>query len=65
LKVPCALVGTALSPEFTVKKAKIRGVASEGMLCAEDELGISDDHTGLMVLPTDAPERGTTRYALN
>ncbi|MBK98208.1 MAG: phenylalanine--tRNA ligase subunit beta [Balneola sp.] len=36
-----------------IKKSKIRGVVSEGMICAEDELGISDDHAGIMVLPPD------------
>ena len=38
-----------------LKKAKIRGVASEGMICSERELGISDHHEGIMVLPPDAP----------
>ena len=49
-KVPVATVGTALTPEFTIKKAKLRGVASNGMICAEDELGLSDDHSGIMIL---------------
>jgi phenylalanyl-tRNA synthetase beta chain len=35
---------------FEIKKAKIRGEVSEGMICAEDELGLSDDHAGIMVL---------------
>ncbi|MBD3347171.1 MAG: phenylalanine--tRNA ligase subunit beta, partial [Chitinivibrionales bacterium] len=47
---PLATIGTVLSPEFTVKKAKIRGVESSGMLCSEKELGISDDHSGIMAL---------------
>lgn len=49
-KVPVATVGTPLTPEFTIKKAKLRGVSSHGMICAEDELGLSDDHSGIMVL---------------
>ncbi len=54
LKVACALVGTALSG-MTIRKAKIRGVESSGMLCAEDELGLGDGHAGILVLPADAP----------
>ncbi|MFH0954007.1 MAG: phenylalanine--tRNA ligase subunit beta [Verrucomicrobiota bacterium] len=50
LKVPFARVGTALPNSTTLKPAKIRGVVSEGMLLAADELAISDDHSGLMVL---------------
>lgn len=54
LKVACALVGTALSG-MTIRKAKIRGVESSGMLCAEDELGLGEGHEGILVLPADAP----------
>lgn len=54
MKAPCALVGAKL-PEFQIKPAKLRGVESFGMMCAADELGISHDHAGLMVLPEDAP----------
>src|SRR5687767_14616806 len=39
----------------TLKPGKIRGVVSEGMVCSEKELGISDEHEGIMVLPDDAP----------
>nr|WP_320038446.1 phenylalanine--tRNA ligase subunit beta [uncultured Bacteroides sp.] len=39
---------------FTIKKSKIRGVESTGMICAEDEIGIGTDHAGIIVLPTDA-----------
>lgn len=53
-KVACALAGTVL-PGMTVRKAKIRGVESFGMVCAEDELGLGEDHTGILVLPPDAP----------
>ena len=47
---PFAPVGTELPGGFKLKKAKIRGIESLGMLCAKDELGLSDDHSGLMVL---------------
>ena len=40
--------------EFTIKKSKLRGVESNGMICAEDEIGIGQDHAGIMVLPEDA-----------
>ncbi|MBP7585368.1 MAG: phenylalanine--tRNA ligase subunit beta [Spirochaetes bacterium] len=53
--VPLATVGTKFTEEFTVKKAKIRGEESEGMLCSEKELGLSDDHSGIMILPADTP----------
>ncbi|MCH5330249.1 MAG: phenylalanine--tRNA ligase subunit beta [Alistipes sp.] len=59
LKVLCATIGTVLYPdggdeEFKIKKSKIRGVESFGMLCAEDELGIGSDHAGIMELPDNA-----------
>ena len=50
LKVPFAPVGVTLPNGMKLKPAKIRGVVSEGMLCAQDELKISEDHSGLMVL---------------
>jgi len=54
-KVAVATVGTTLypSPEspFKIKKSKIRGVESQGMLCAEDELGIGNNHEGILILP--------------
>ncbi|MDX2471241.1 MAG: phenylalanine--tRNA ligase subunit beta [SAR324 cluster bacterium] len=53
-KVAFAGLGVKISEDFTISKAKIRGVESCGMLCAEDELGFSDDHDGLMILDTDA-----------
>lgn len=59
LKVPFATVGANLPSDqpkgFTIKKAKLRGVESMGMLCAEQELGLSDACEGLMELPADAP----------
>jgi phenylalanyl-tRNA synthetase beta chain len=54
MTVPVAGVGAVLKAPsgeaITIKPAKIRGVASSGMICAADELGLSDDHTGVMVL---------------
>ena len=49
-KYPFAPLGVALPCGITIEKRKVRGVFSEGMLCAEDELGISDHHEGLIVL---------------
>jgi phenylalanyl-tRNA synthetase beta chain len=60
-KVPVATVGTTLWPDnkgFTIKKAKIRGTVSMGMICAEDELGLGSSHEGIMVLDPGA-EPGT------
>lgn len=57
-KVPFAEEGTVLPGNFAIKKAVIRGVESSGMLCAEDELGFSEDHSGLMILETEY-ENGT------
>ena len=59
-KVVFASVGTQLidghtGKAMTLKPAKIRGVVSEGMVCSEKELGISDSHEGIMVLPSEAP----------
>ena len=54
-RVPCAQIGTVLGADFKIKKSKIRGVESFGMLCAADELGLSKDHSGLLELPADAP----------
>ena len=53
-KVVVATVGTTLymgKEELTIKKSKIRGEVSEGMICAEDEIGIGTDHAGIIVLP--------------
>ena len=57
-KVLVATVGTTLydgDDEFKIKKSKIRGEVSEGMICAEDELGLGTSHDGIMVLGDDAP----------
>ena len=53
-KVLFARIGTVLPGDFKIKKSKIRGVESFGMICAEDELGIGASHAGIMVLPADA-----------
>ncbi|UYZ83018.1 phenylalanine--tRNA ligase subunit beta [Entomomonas sp. E2T0] len=55
LKVPFALLGAKLPGDFSIKKAKLRGIESNGMLCSAKELGVSEDHAGLMELPVDAP----------
>jgi phenylalanyl-tRNA synthetase beta chain len=58
-RVVVAPVGATVHPiegeAFQIKKAKIRGEASEGMICAEDEIGLGKSHEGVMVLPDDAP----------
>jgi phenylalanyl-tRNA synthetase beta chain len=57
-KVVVATIGTTLydgDKAFQIKKSKIRGETSEGMICAEDEIGLGKDHQGIMVLPADAP----------
>ena len=60
IKIPCAMVGAELPPDedgkpFKIKVGKLRGVQSFGMLCSSRELGLSDDHGGLLELPADAP----------
>jgi phenylalanyl-tRNA synthetase beta chain len=54
MKVPCARVGAKL-PGIEIKRAKVRGIESFGMLCSARELGLSDDHGGLLPLAADAP----------
>lgn len=55
LKVAVATVGAVLPGDFKIKKAKLRGQPSHGMLCSNSELGLSDDHDGIIELPADAP----------
>ena len=55
LKIPFAMIGAQLPGDFKIKKAKLRGVESNGMLCSETELQIGTDDSGLMELTGDAP----------
>jgi phenylalanyl-tRNA synthetase beta chain len=69
-KVPCAVIGAMLPPgadgkPFEIKRARLRGVESNGMLCSARELGLSDDHAGLLVLEADAPVGGDIREVLD
>lgn len=66
LKTAFARIGTTLKhggEEFTIKKSKIRGVESEGMLCSEEELGLANHSDGIMELPEDSLE-GTSLYEM-
>ncbi|SUT97117.1 phenylalanyl-tRNA synthetase subunit beta [Actinobacillus lignieresii] len=55
LKVACATEGAVLPGDFKIKKTKLRGQPSEGMLCSYSELGIKEEHSGIIELPADAP----------
>ena len=62
-KVLLATIGTVLGENFKIKKSKIRGVESFGMICAEDELGIGNSHDGIMVLdPSAVPGTPAKEY---
>ncbi len=70
IKVPCALVGAELPPgedgkPFVIKVGKLRGVESQGMLCSARELGLSDDHGGLLELPAELAVGQDLRAALD
>ena len=71
IKVPVALVGAELPPAeaggapFAIKLSKLRGVESQGMLCSARELKLSEDHSGLMILPADTPIGQDIRQTLN
>jgi phenylalanyl-tRNA synthetase beta chain len=55
LKIPFAMIGAELPGDFKIKKAKLRGVESNGMLCSQAELNVGEGNDGLMELPADAP----------
>ena len=71
IKVPVALVGAQLPPAeeggapFAIKLSKLRGVQSQGMLCSARELKLSEDHSGLLILPDDTPVGQDIRETLN
>lgn len=65
IKIPFATIGAELPGEFHIKKAKLRGVESFGMLCGQTELKAGDDDTGLWELPSDAPVGANIREYLN
>lgn len=71
IKIPCAMVGAELPPAeaggkpFLIKVGKLRGVESQGMLCSGRELGLGDDHEGILELPEDAPVGKDIREYLN
>ncbi|WP_062308542.1 phenylalanine--tRNA ligase subunit beta [Polynucleobacter sinensis] len=71
IKIPCALVGAELPPAeaggkpFMIKVGKLRGVESQGMLCSGRELGLGDDHEGILELPADAPVGQNIRQYLD
>lgn len=71
IKIPCALVGAELPPTelggkpFVIKVGKLRGVESQGMLCSGRELGLGDDHEGILELAADAPVGKDIREYLN
>lgn len=64
IKVPCAVVGARL-PGMRVGQAKLRGVESRGMLCSAAELGISDDHSGLLILDDASAPGSNVRDVLD
>jgi len=65
IKIPFAMIGAVLPGDFKIKKAKLRGVESFGMLCAQTELKAGDDDDGLWELPKDAPVGEDLRNYLN
>lgn len=65
LKIPFAMIGAELPGDFKIKKAKLRGVESNGMLCSQAELQVGEGNSGLMELPADAPVGEDIRAYLN
>jgi phenylalanyl-tRNA synthetase beta chain len=64
MRVALAMVGAVLPGGVKIKRSKLRGVASEGMLCSSRELGLGEDHDGIMDLPEDAPAGTSLREYL-
>lgn len=64
LRVPTALIGAILADDFKIKKSKLRGVESFGMLCSAKELGLAENSAGLLELPADAPVGANIREYL-
>lgn len=65
IKIPCARIGAVLPGDFKIKQAKVRGIASFGMLCSAVELGLAAESDGLWLLPDDAPVGQTVREYLD
>lgn len=64
-KVPVALIGTKLPGNFEIKQSEIRGMTSFGMVCSQKELGLGEDHVGIMVLPESASAGESFKDFLN
>ena len=64
-KIPFAEVGAVLGEDFKIKKAKLRGVESHGMICSAEELGLAEQSDDILELPVDAPLGQDIRYYLN
>jgi phenylalanyl-tRNA synthetase beta chain len=64
MRVPCALPGAELPGGLQIRATTMRGVESQGMLCSARELGLSDDHSGLLALPAEAPVGADVREVL-
>lgn len=65
MKVPVATIGAVLPGDFKIKKGKLRGVESQGMLCGASEIDLEDKIDGLLELPADAPVGANIREYLN
>ncbi len=65
IRVPCALEGAILPGDFRIKRTTMRGVESQGMLCSARELGLSEDHSGLLILDPTAAVGQDIRAALD
>ncbi len=64
-KVPVAVIGAVLPGDFKIKRAKLRGVESQGMICSASELGLAETSDGILVLPAEAQVGGDVRDFLN